>query len=148
MAICLKSTCATMRDATRVTPCVRCIEWTLRCTDDTLPRPSVGRETKGGGSRRLPRNVRNDEMGYEVWVCEGLVVVFLTDNVSQNCRRRRKGRLRQKICEVSNQKKFEVERVVSVYADRRRSSRSIRVQKNSCLDCSQQEFKHTEARGG
>ena len=51
----------------------------LRCTDDTWPRPPVGMETEDGGSRRLPRNVRNDEMGYEIWVCEDLVIVFPTE---------------------------------------------------------------------
>ena len=51
----------------------------LRCTDDTWPRPPVGMETEGGGCRRLPRNVRNDEMGYEIWVCEDLLIVFLIE---------------------------------------------------------------------
>ena len=38
-----------------------------------------GMELMGGGSRRLWRNVRNDEVGTWTWICVGLVVVFLTD---------------------------------------------------------------------
>ena len=53
-----------MRDATCITPCARCIERTLRCTDSTLPRPPAGYETKGGDW---------------IWICEGLVIVLLTE---------------------------------------------------------------------
>ena len=71
-------------------------------------------------------------MGYEIWFCEGLVVVFLTET----CHR---------IAVVSEREARKATRG-DVYADGR-SSRSTRVPKNSFLDCSQQEFKYTEARG-
>ena len=38
-----------------------------------------GMELMGGGSKRLPCNVKSDEMGYWIWICEGLVLVFLTE---------------------------------------------------------------------
>ena len=38
-----------------------------------------GRELMGGGSKRLPCNVKSDEMGKWIWICEGLVIVFLTE---------------------------------------------------------------------
>ena len=37
-----------------------------------------GMELMGGGSRRLPCIVRNEDMGNWIWICEGLVIVFLT----------------------------------------------------------------------
>ena len=44
------------------------------------------------------RNVRNDKMGNWIWVCEGLVIVFLTETlggfdaslVAECCRRRKR----------------------------------------------------------
>ena len=38
-----------------------------------------GMELMGGGSKRLPCNVKNDEMDHWIWICGGLVIVFLTD---------------------------------------------------------------------
>ena len=35
-------------------------------------------ELMSGGSKRLPCNVKSDEMGNWIWICEGLVIVFLT----------------------------------------------------------------------
>ena len=42
-----------------------------------------GMELMAGGSRRLPCNVRNDEMGIRIGICEGLVIVLLTETLSQ-----------------------------------------------------------------
>ena len=67
MAVSLKSTCATTRDATRVLPCARCIEWTLRT------------HCRGYQWDEKPRMEAADEMGLEIWVCEGLVVMLLTE---------------------------------------------------------------------
>ena len=57
-----------------------------------------GMKLMGEGSRRLPRSVRNDEMGNLIWICVGLVIVFLTGVLSglipslvTLCGRRRKG---------------------------------------------------------
>ena len=38
-----------------------------------------GMELMGGGSERLPCSVKSDELGYWIWMCEGLVIVFLTE---------------------------------------------------------------------
>ena len=38
-----------------------------------------GMELICGGSKRLPCNVKSDEMGNWIWICEGLVIVFLTE---------------------------------------------------------------------
>ena len=56
-----------------------------------------GMELAGGGSRRLPRNVRHEEMGNWIWICEGLLIVFLTEMlgginaslVTECCRQRK-----------------------------------------------------------
>ena len=40
---------------------------------------TTGMALMGGGRRRLPRNVRNDEIGN--WICVGLVVVLLTETL-------------------------------------------------------------------
>ena len=57
---------------------------------------AIGMELMGGGSRRLPSNVKNDEMDNWIWICDGLVIVFLTEMldgikaslVTVRCRRR------------------------------------------------------------
>ena len=38
-----------------------------------------GMELMSGGSKRLPCNVESDETGNWILICEGLVVVFLTE---------------------------------------------------------------------
>ena len=81
-----------------------------------------GMELMGGGSKRLPCNVKSDEMGYWIWICEGLVIVFLTETchrLSVVGERRQRGR--------SNA--FERLR-------KRRSSRSIRFQRYFWLSSS------------
>ena len=40
---------------------------------------TCGMDLMGGGSKRLPCNVKSDEMGYWIWISEGLVIVFLTE---------------------------------------------------------------------
>ena len=40
-----------------------------------------GMELMDGGSRRLPCIVRNEVLGNCTWICEGLVIVFLTETL-------------------------------------------------------------------
>ena len=70
---------AATRDVTYVTLMPKMYRSALRCTDNTLPRPTSGMELMSGGSKRLPCNVKSDEMGNWLWICESLVIVFLTE---------------------------------------------------------------------
>ena len=62
-----------------------------------------GVELASGGSRRVPRNVTNDKM--RNWICDGLVIVFLTETldgfdasfVAECCRRQEAEREKRRV---------------------------------------------------
>ena len=77
-----------------------------------------GMELMGGGSKPLPCNVKSDEMGYWIWICESLVIVLRTETCHRlqwSVKRRQRGEaMRERL-------------------RKRRSSRSIRFQRYSWL---------------
>ena len=74
-------------------------------------------ELISGGSKRLPCNVKFDEMGNWIWICEGMVIVFPTET---------RHRLLSSVKGAERQAMRERLR-------KRRSSRSIRFQRYSWL---------------
>ena len=69
-------------------------------------------------ARQRPRNVKSEETGYWIWICEGLVIVFLLET----CHRL-----------LSSVKGGREEEVMRERLRKLRSSRSIRFQRYSWL---------------
>ena len=119
IAVCFKFGNAAMKDVIYVTLMPTMYRSDLRWTDNTFAVSISGMEPMGGGSNRLPCNVKSDEMGYWIWICEGLVIVFLT----QTCHR--------VLSSAKGGRGGETTRG-GVYA-KRKSSRSIRFERYSLL---------------
>ena len=78
-AVCFKSARATMRDVTYATLMPTVYKSGFEMCRQHIGATTSGMELMGGGNRRLLCNVKSDEMCYFIWICEGLVIVFLTD---------------------------------------------------------------------
>ena len=77
-AVCFKSGCGYEGCNIR-NPDVDDVQIGLEVYRQHIAVTNSGMELMSGGSKRLPCNVKNDEMGYWIWICEGLVIVFLTE---------------------------------------------------------------------
>ena len=88
-AVCFKSVNADTRDVTYATPMPTMYRSDFEVYRQHIAGTTSGIEFMSGGSKRLPCTANSDDMGNWTWICEGLVIVFLTETAVIGERRQR-----------------------------------------------------------